>query len=41
MIAAWQKMDIRRFGINPPRILSIQIYPDFDVALQVVPELAS
>jgi hypothetical protein len=36
-----QKMDIRRFGITPPRILTIQIYPDFDVSLNLVAELAS
>ena len=36
-----QKMDIRRFGITPPRILTIQVYPDFDVSMHVVAELAA
>jgi hypothetical protein len=35
-----QKMDIRKFGIQPPRILTIQIYPDFDVTMHLVAELA-
>ena len=34
-----QKMDIRKFGIQPPRILTIQIYPDFDVTMHLVAEL--
>ena len=34
-----QKMDIRKFGIQPPRILTIQIYPDFDVTMHVVAQL--
>ena len=38
-ISGSQKMDIRRFGITPPRILTIQIYPDFDVTLELVAEL--
>ncbi len=38
-IVGSQKMDIRRFGITPPRILTIQIYPDFDVTLQLVATL--
>jgi polyisoprenoid-binding protein YceI len=40
-IVGSQRMDIRRFGITPPRILTIQIYPDFDVSLQLVAELAA
>jgi hypothetical protein len=36
-----QKMDIRKFGIQPPRILTIQIYPDFDVTMHLVAELLS
>jgi polyisoprenoid-binding protein YceI len=36
-----QKMDIRKFGIKPPRILSVQIYPDFDVTMHLVAELAN
>ena len=34
-----QKMDIRKFGIQPPRILTIQIFPDFDVTMHLVAEL--
>jgi polyisoprenoid-binding protein YceI len=34
-----QKIDIRTFGIQPPRILTIQIYPDFDVTMHLVAEL--
>ena len=34
-----QKMDIRKFGIQPPRILTIQIFPDFDVRMHLVAEL--
>jgi polyisoprenoid-binding protein YceI len=40
-IVGSQKMDIRRFGIEPPKILTIQIYPNFDVTLQLVAELAA
>ncbi len=36
-----QKMDIRKFGIHPPRILTIQIFPDFDVTMHLVAELRS
>ncbi len=36
-----QKMDIRKFGIQPPRILTIQIFPDFDVTMHLVAELAA
>jgi hypothetical protein len=32
-------MDIRKFGIQPPRILTIQIFPDFDVTTHLVAEL--
>jgi hypothetical protein len=35
-----QKMDIRSFEITPPRILTIQIYPDFEVTMHVVAERA-
>jgi polyisoprenoid-binding protein YceI len=34
-----QKMDIRKFGIQPPRILTIQIFPDFDVTMHLVADL--
>jgi len=34
-----QRMDIRKFGIQPPRILMVQIYPDFDVTMHLVAEL--
>jgi polyisoprenoid-binding protein YceI len=40
-ISGSQRMDIRRFGINPPRIFTIQIHPDFDVMLELVAELAA
>ncbi len=41
MLDGTEKMDIRKFGIKPPRILHIQIYPDFDVTLRLVAELAA